>query len=216
MLRLGLLAIAIALLALALGCSDEDDPVTPKEIVYDSPSGNWTVTYSNANVVINNDNLPALLKPFAAEFINQVIGGSEPSEWRITKYTVAMVSTLDVREPPLCAPMIYPYDEDTRTSSGTLLVQLDNVDVSALDLCVTVITDESCVSEVDLDLTISPDYQWADDYKTFSGTLAIGSSQNYATVNVTIVGPGAGTYLLPFYGTWDLSGSRCAGCTPCQ
>jgi hypothetical protein len=209
------MVIAIAFLAVAFGCSDEEDTVTP-EPVYNSPSGNWSVTYSNANVVIYNDNLPALLKPFAQEFINQVIGGSGPSEWKVKKTTIVLVSALEVNEPPLCAPMIFPYDDDTRSSTGTYPVVLNDLDVTALDLCVTIGLEESCVTEVDIDADISPDLQWASDYKSFDGTLAIDSAQDYASVTITIVGPGAGTYDLPFYGTWDLSGTRCANCTPCQ
>jgi hypothetical protein len=117
----------------------------------------------------------------------------------------------------LCEQLIVPYNNSTRTAEGSLPINVSDIDLSAYDLCQDIpVAGQACVGTVSFNGTVGYDVVWAGDYKTFDGTLTVGSVGTPASATVTITGAGAGTYNVTFYGTWDLSGVRCTSCTPCS
>lgn len=204
-----------AILAILLGCGD-DNSQSPKPATYDSPTGNWNVTSSNLSAVIVDSDLPSAVVPYVEQWLKDLISNGGNSQWNTNLVTVVLTAT----ESPTCIPLPLAYSSANRSCTTPLTIQVQDLDVSALDLCVTISEIppvEYCITTLSIDATATPNLQWAEDYKTFSGDEKIGTAQNPASTTVTITGPViGGTYSITFYGSRDVSGSRCSSCKPCQ
>jgi hypothetical protein len=215
-----LLGLLFAIMVLPAGCGDDDESVNPSGGgggSYDDPQGDWTVTSSNVNVVVDDSDVPAEIQPYIEAWLKKVIGQEGDSDWKIEMTTVFVVHTLTISEEPTCLPFPFLYDAKNRNCSTTTPVQVQDADVTSLHLCEEPVpTVEYCVTEVSIDADVTPNLTWSADFGTFGGEIKIGSAQNQASVAVTVTGPGiGGTYPVDFYASRDVSGVRCSGCSSC-
>jgi hypothetical protein len=211
------IVVLVAALVIPVGCGDEDNPVDPGGgTTYTSPDGKWQVTATDSDVHATSPDLPAELQPYIDAIIEAIVTGDGESIWTVEKKTL-IVSVLEIYFTPFCEQTILPYNSTTRTAAASVPVVLNNIDVTEYDLCQTITgAGEACISTVSLDADLAADLQWAADYKTYGGTLSVGSAGDIASATIVVTGAGAGTYTINFYGTWTLSGVRCSSCTPCS
>jgi hypothetical protein len=209
-------AILILALVIPMGCGDEDSPAAPQGgTTYTSPDGKWAVTATDSDIHISSSTVPPELEPYLETLIEAIVTGDGQSVWNVEKTTM-VISVLEIYFTPFCEQTVLPYNSTTRNAAASLPIVLNNIDVTEYDLCETIPdAGEACVSTVSLDATLAGDLTWAADFKTFGGTLSVGSAGDIASVTIVVTGAGAGTYTVDFYGTWTLAGVRCSSCTPC-
>jgi hypothetical protein len=213
-LHLVLLVLLTAGLLIPLGCSDDGDSVGPgdgKAPTYGSPNGEYNLTSTNVNVQITNSDLPVQLQPFIEQWISDLISSGGSTTCEISQNLLLLLKT----ESPACTEVPYVYDPASRSCTVSIPIDAQDIDVSSLGLCQTILLEEHCVQTVSITAEFIPNLVWAAGFATFSGSEAIGSAQSPADMSVAITGTFGGTYNIEFYASRDVSGTRCSDCATC-
>jgi hypothetical protein len=213
-----LLAMCSVILLIAVSCGDDGSPQEPEDDIKPStdPIGQWSVTSSNVQVEVVNSDLPSEVQAYVEEWLKDLISNGGSNEWNVAQAAILLTKV----ESPACVPMVYAYDSANRSCTVTTPIDLQDIDVSSLNLCQTVgqppAQAEYCITTISITADVTPDLQWAEDFNSLGGTEAIGSVQKPAQVDVTISGPIiGGTYNVDFYSSRTVSGKRCSGCANC-
>lgn len=222
-----LLAVFFLVLVLSFGCSEEDNPVNGGETAkcdVTSPNNAYDVKTSDLVVVVDDyGDIPPEYAASVDEWLAGFFGSTEDTQWNVMQSAVTLTKT----ETPMCAPMIYVYNPIGRSCTVEILIPLENVDVTSLDLCQTfpnplgeLFPDiEVCLTEISIVVNVDPELVWSEDFSTFSGTEEIGSAQDPADVSVTFVVSPPGlpvSYDMQFHASRTVNGICCAGCKVCQ